>query len=262
MADSSPREVAIVTGAASGLGRAFATGLREVGFDVVSCDIDPGIEDSEGLGLRADVSQAADVLRVVDATLQAHGRIDVLINNAGIARSTRAGQDWETGLRDYEDVIGTNLRGAFLFGRAVAPTMIEQRSGHIVNVSTDHVYPTPGHAVWGHGGMDLYNASKWALNGLTLDWATTLKRRGIRVNGLCLGATDTPMLRGFAGDIDAAEIATWMKPEQILALLVELLEEGPNGRTGHNLGCWVGHPLRLDDSIEVGHRRPTPESED
>jgi NAD(P)-dependent dehydrogenase (short-subunit alcohol dehydrogenase family) len=249
------QEVAIVTGAAKGLGRAFVETLASAGFETVACDIDPAVDELDGLTLRGDVSRPDDVRRIVDATRDAHGRIDVLINNAGIARNTRAGDDWERGLEDYDDVVGTNLRGPFLFGRAVAPIMIGQKSGHIVNISTDHVYPTPGHRVWGHGGMDLYNASKWALNGLTLDWAATLGRHGIRVNGVCLGATDTPMLRTFAGDAKPDVVETWMKPQQICELVMELHAEGPAGRTGHNLGCWVGLPLRLEDSIEAGHRR-------
>jgi NAD(P)-dependent dehydrogenase (short-subunit alcohol dehydrogenase family) len=222
--------------------------------EVVGCDRDAAVGDLEGLTFLADVSRPEDVRRVVDGTRKRFGRVDVLVNNAGIARATRAGHDWERGLSDYNDVIGTNLCGAFLFGRAVAPIMIAQRTGHIVNVSTDHVYPVPGEKVWGHGGMDLYNASKWALNGLTLDWAATLGRKGIRVNGLCLGATDTPMLREFSGDVGEDVVATWMQPSQICDLLIELLDEGPDGRTGHNLGCWVGRPIRLDDSVEAGHR--------
>ena len=248
-------QVAIITGAAKGLGRAFAEGLGNAGFAIVACDIDSGIDELEGLTLRADVSKPDDVRRIVDAAMHEHGRIDILVNNAGIARATRAGDDWESGLRDFDEVVGTNFFSTFLYGRAVAPIMIEQRSGHIVNVSTDHVYPIPGERVWGHGGMDLYNASKWALNGLTLDWAATLGSRGIRVNGICLGATDTPMLREFAGRVDESVIATWMLPEQICDLVLELIAEGPEGRTGHNLGCWVGRPVRLDDSIEAGHRR-------
>jgi NAD(P)-dependent dehydrogenase (short-subunit alcohol dehydrogenase family) len=248
-------EIALITGAARGLGRALAEGLAAAGFEIVACDTDPAIDGVEGLTFRADVSIPADVRAVVDGALQKHGRIDVLVNNAGIARGTRAGDDWERGLQDYDEILGTNLHGAFLFGRAVAPAMIERKTGNIVNVSTDHVYPTPGVRVWGHGGMDLYNASKWALNGLTLDWATTLGRHGIRVNGLCLGATDTPMLRDFAGPVSEEVTATWMKPEQICDLLLELLAEGPEGRSGHNLGCWVGRPLSLEDSVEVGCRR-------
>jgi NAD(P)-dependent dehydrogenase (short-subunit alcohol dehydrogenase family) len=254
VAEADP-DVAIVTGAARGLGRAFAEGFLAHGYEIVTCDVEASVEELPGLTFRADVSVPDDVRRVVDGAMERYGRVDVLVNNAGVARSTRAGHDWERGLRDYDDVVGTNLYGAFLFGRAVAPIMISQQAGHIVNVSTDHVYPVPGERVWGHGGMDLYNASKWALNGLTLDWATTLRRHGIRVNGLCLGATDTPMLRDFAGEVDETVRASWMKPAQICDLLLELLAEGPEGRTGHNLGCWVDRPLRLDDSIEAGHRR-------
>jgi NAD(P)-dependent dehydrogenase (short-subunit alcohol dehydrogenase family) len=247
-------QVALITGAAHGLGRAFARRLAEAGYEIVGCDIDPAIDDVEGMTFRADVSKPEDVRRVVDTALEKHGRIDVLINNAGIARGSLAGQDWDQGLQDYEEVIGTNFFGAFLFGRAVAPAMIDQGAGHIVNISTDHIYPTPGLRVHGHGGMDLYNASKWALNGLTLDWATSLGPQGVRVNGLCLGATDTPMLRSFAIGVPDEMIATWMKPDQVCDLVLELLAEGPNGRNGHNLGAWVGRPLSLTDSVEVGHR--------
>ena len=254
MADAGLR-VAIVTGAARGLGRAFAEGLQAAGYEIVACDVDASVKELPGLCLQADVSVPDDVRRVVDGAIERHGRIDVLVNNAGIARSTRAGQDWEQGLRDFEEVVGTNFYGAYLFGRAVAPIMISQEEGHIVNVSTDHVYPVPGERVWGHGGMDLYNASKWALNGLTLDWATTLRRHHVRVNGLCMGATDTPMLRAFAGEVSDEVVASWMKPDRICDLLLELLAEGPEGRTGHNLGCWVGRPISLSDSIEAGHRR-------
>jgi len=248
--------VAIVTGAARGIGRALAIGLHGNGARVVGCDIDERVREIPGTSLVADVSRPDAVQRVVRAALDQHGRIDVLVNNAGVVRPTRAGDDWQRGLEDYEHVIGTNLYGAFLFGRAVAPVMIARQSGHIVNVSTDHVYPTPPKRVWGHGGMDLYNASKWALNGLTLDWATTLRSSGVRVNGLCMGATDTPMLRRFAGAVGEDVVRSWIRPEQICEILVELLLEGPAGRTGHNIGLWVGRQLRLDDSVDVGDRRP------
>lgn len=245
----------MITGAAKGLGRALAMGFGAAGFEIVGCDVDPAIDELDGSTFRADVSKPEDVRRVVDAALETHGRIDVLVNNAGVARGSQAGQDWEQGLRDYAEIVGSNFFGAFLFGRAVAPAMIEQKAGHIVNVSTDHIYPMPGLRVHGHGGMDVYNASKWALNGLTLDWAASLGPHGIRVNGLCLGATDTPMLRNLAVGAPEELIATWIKPEQVCELLLELFAEGSGGRSGHNLGCWVGRPLSLDDSIEAGHRR-------
>jgi NAD(P)-dependent dehydrogenase (short-subunit alcohol dehydrogenase family) len=247
-------QVAIVTGAAQGLGRAFAEGLRASGLEIVGCDVDEGVRGIDGLGLVADVSRPEDVRRVVDSAVQRHGRIDLLINNAGVVRPTRAGDAWEQGLADFETLMGTNLYGVFLFGRAVAPIMIEQGAGHIVNVSTDHIHPMPPHKVWGHGGMDLYNASKWALNGLTLDWAMTLRKRGVRVNGLCMGATDTPMLRAFAGAAVEEVVASAMRPEQVFDVLLALLAEGPEGRSGHNVGIWVGREPSLDDSVEVGDR--------
>jgi NAD(P)-dependent dehydrogenase (short-subunit alcohol dehydrogenase family) len=248
-------QVAIVTGAAGGLGREFVEALRAEGAEVVGCDLEERIGDLGEGGIAADVSRAKDVRRVVDTTARRHARIDILVNNAGIVRPTRAGDEWQQGIEDYDAVMGVNLRGAFLFGRAVAPIMQAQGSGHIVNISTDHVYPTPSEPVWGHGGLDLYNASKWALNGLTLDWATTLRKRGIRVNGLCMGATDTPMLRSFAGEVPDDVVATWMQPAEVAEILVALLAEGPDGRSGHNLGLWIDRPRSLDDSAPVGSRR-------
>ncbi len=254
VAEETHPKVALVTGAAAGLGRALFDRFVTAGFSVAACDIDEDVRQLDGLTYQADVSKPADVRRVVDGTIAELGRIDVLINNAGIVRPTRAGNDWEAGLRDYEEIVGTNFYGAFLFGRAVAPIMAEQNAGHILNVSTDHVYPEPDQQVWGHGGLDVYNASKWALNGLTLDWATTLRRRGVRVNGLCIGATDTKMLRDFSGDVSPEVRSSWMKPEAVADLVLELIDEGPEGRSGHNIGCWVGRPLSLDDSVEVGAR--------
>src|SRR6185437_12303989 len=106
------------------------------------------------------------------------------------------------------------LRSAFLFGRAAATVMSKQRSGNIVNIATDHIHTcgwpeTADHAdapscPWageprppGAAGIDLYDASKWALNGLTQNWAKELLPRGVRVNNLCMGTTDTPMARAM-----------------------------------------------------------------
>ena len=184
---------------------------------------------------------------MVDAAVTDHGGADICVNNAGEVIASGPADPWASAVSDYDRIFGSNTRGAFLFGRAVAPVMIERGGGHIVNVSTDHVRPGPGcHPHHGHGSMDLYNASKWALNGLTFDWARSLRPHGIRVNNLCMGATDTEMLRGWMGDDPPAEyVATWMRPEQIAQILVELLEEGPDGRTGNNIGLYAGRPCVL-----------------
>jgi len=94
--------------------------------------------------------------------------------------------------------------------------------------------------------MDLYNATKWALNGLTFDWAKSLRRHGVRVNNLCMGATDTEMLRGWIGDDpDPAYLATWMSTDDVGQVVLALIDEGPDGRTGDNIALWAGHPTVL-----------------
>jgi NAD(P)-dependent dehydrogenase (short-subunit alcohol dehydrogenase family) len=244
-------QVAIVTGAARGLGRAFAERLVAEGCAVVVTDRDESIlETARAIGATGhigDVADAAHVRRVVDATIAEHGTIDIMINNAGEVMPSGPRDDWEVADRDFDQMFGSNTKGAFLFGRAVAPVMIAGGGGDIVNISTDHVKPCPEfHPHHGHGAMDLYNASKWALNGLTFDWARSLARHHIRVNNICMGATDTAMLRGWLGsDPDPQYVATWMQPEQVAQVLVDLLAEGPEGRTGNSIGLYAGHPCLL-----------------
>ncbi len=244
-------QVAIVTGAARGLGLAFATQLVEEGCAVVVTDRDESVLDTAAaIGATAhlgDVADAEHVRSVVDTTVADHGAIDIMINNAGEVIASGPRDAWDTASRDFDRILGSNTKGAFLFGRAVAPVMIGHGGGNIVNISTDHVAPRPeGDPRQGHGSMDLYNASKWALNGLTFDWARALARHRIRVNNICLGATDTSMLRDFLGaEPDPVFEATWMQPARVAEVLVDLLAEGPDGRTGDNIGLYAGHPCVL-----------------
>ena len=243
--------VAIVTGAARGLGRAFAARLANEGCRVVVTDRDPRVADTAAeIGAIAhvgSVDQAEHVRAVVDSTVAMFGSIDILVNNAGEVAKTGPRDEWQRADADFDRIFGSNTKGAFLFGRAVAPVLVEHGGGEIVNVSTDHVRPCPDcHPHHGHGAMDLYNASKWALNGLTFDWARSLRRHHVRVNNLCMGATDTAMLRGWIGeDPDAEWLATWMRPEQVAQVLVDLLAEGPGGRTGNNIGLYAGYECVL-----------------
>lgn len=243
--------VAIVTGAAQGIGRAVAERLVAEGCRVTVTDRQPSIvEIASSIGATGHVGDVADALHVrsvVDATVAAHGTVDIMISNAGEVSQSGPLDDWDRAGADFDQLVGSNTKGAFLFGRAVAPIMAEGGGGDIVNISTDHVKPGPGcHPHHGHGAMDLYNASKWALNGLTFDWARSLSRHHIRVNNICMGATDTAMLRGWLdGDPPAEVLATWMQPAQIAQILVELLDEGPEGRTGNNIGLYAGEECLL-----------------
>ena len=160
--------------------------------------------------------------------------------------------DWDQGIADFDEIIGNNTRDPFLLGRAVAPIMISGGGGHIVNVATDHVFPPPGSDIQGHGRMDLCNASKWAINGLTLDWSISFREQNIQVNQLCMGATKTEMTLEYKGDQPEEVTREWMQPNQIADVLVQLLQEGPAGRTGHSIGMWVGRPVSIDDAITVG----------
>ena len=152
---------AIVTGGAAGLGLSLASALARVGAVVTICDTRPDVEETAAelsravgnkvTGIAADVSQPDDVLRVVEHAAARTGTVDVLVNNAGVVGVTTPTDDWEKSLADYDYVLGTNLKGVFLFGRAVAPLMVRSGFGEIVNVSTDHIHtcgwPDPvGHA--------------------------------------------------------------------------------------------------------------------
>lgn len=269
-------KVAIVTGGARGLGYGFASALAGAGARVTICDIRDEVEQSaaalttEGAtvdGILADVSKPDDVRRVVDTVVQRSGRIDILVNNAGVVRWTKLTNAWEPSLDDFERVMGTNLKGAWLFGRAVAPVMMAQRSGDIINISSDHTHtcgwPTPvthrdaptcqwatEHRSPGIAGMDVHDASKWALNGLTQSWAKELRDHNVRVNALCMGASDSPLIHGLHGYSSPEEVPSelrdrWLRPEDLSRVLLELLAEGPGGRSGDTIGLWVGHPVVL-----------------
>ncbi len=271
-------KVALVTGAAVGLGNAFARALAAEGAALAVCDVRPEISELVDeltvpvFARQADVSRSGDVQHFVEASLQRFGAIDVLVNNAGSWALSLPDDPIDKSLSDYEKLVGTNLRGLFLFGRAVMPGMIERGTGEIINISTDHVQTCgtpfelshddapgcawanePPRTTGGDEAMDLYDASKWGINGLTLAWSQALAEYGIRVNALCMGATDSLMLRSFFNFQPTAEdVAGWMKAADIARLMIDLLREGPEGRTGENIGIAMGHPIVLPPS------RPSP----
>jgi NAD(P)-dependent dehydrogenase (short-subunit alcohol dehydrogenase family) len=276
---------AIVTGAAMGLGRAFARACAEAGATVSACDLDPAVQSLEaeldgraGLLAVADVADPEAVRSFVAAAAARMGGIDLLVNNAGVVRQTSPLDDpWEKALEDYDAVVGVNFRGCFLAGRAAIPHLARQ-GGDIVNVGTDHVH-TCGYPVevehgegsecrWagarrpplGGPRYDLYDASKWALKGLTNVWAAALAEHGVRVNSFGMGATDTPLIRAHLEAKGAPPPAGMLDPDQVAAVLIELLAEGPRGRSGDSVQLWPGHPcelpaLALDGQLAEAGRR-------
>ena len=187
-------KVAIVTGGARGQGAAEARLFASEGATVVVTDVLTGEGEAvateiQGLFLAHDVSSETAWQETVQRTLDAYGRIDVLVNNAGIFR--RAGL-LATTLADYRRVIDVNQVGVFLGMQAVAPTMIAQRSGAIVNISSIAGF-------LGAAGAFAYGASKWAVRGMTKAAGIELAKHGVRVNSIHPGMIDTEMMTEVTG---------------------------------------------------------------
>ena len=190
-------KVCIVTGAGSGIGRASALLFAAEGAKLVVADVDDDAARAtvEAIGAAAvaehvDVADEADAAAVVAATVERFGRIDVLFNNAGISG---VGNLEETTLDAWERVMRVNARGVFVMSRAVAPTMIAQGSGSIVNMSS-------AIAETGLARRVSYAASKGAVLALTKSMQVDLAPHGVRVNALMPGTIMTPFVEGYLRD--------------------------------------------------------------
>jgi 3alpha(or 20beta)-hydroxysteroid dehydrogenase len=195
-------KIALITGGARGQGAAEARFFAEAGATVVITDVldDEGKATAEELGdavsyLHHDVSSPQEWSETHDAIVEAHGRIDVLVNNAGIFR-TVALED--TSLDDWNQMVAINQTGVFLGMQTVAPGMRAQGSGSIINISS----------IAGMGGASIafaYSATKWAVRGMTKSAARDLAPHGVRVNSVHPGIIDTAMLEQFGGSRDLVE---------------------------------------------------------
>lgn len=176
--------VAIVTGAASGIGRATAQRLAEEGATVVRVDIaKDGVGDDAVVG---DVSDPSFAPLLVAQTVEQHGRLDVLANVAGILRTANT---HEHPLETWDQVLAVNLTGTFLCCRAAIPELLKTR-GNIVNVSSTA-------ALAGHPWAAAYSASKGGVLALTRTIAVEYARKGLRCNAVCPGSIDTPITKDF-----------------------------------------------------------------
>ena len=246
-------KVAIVSGAAQGLGRAFSIRLAEEGCDVLGFDVKKEVLDVPGItAMVADVSKREDVERVVSkASLM--GKIEVLVNNAGTWKKTPVDSSWQQAIDDWDFIMDTNLKGVMMLSRAVVP-FLQKDGGHIINLSTYYVLPAKSDGT-NQPDTDLYNASKWALNGFTDAWAEYLEKDNVKVNGMCMGATDTPMLRGLflTNQLPAEMASVVMKVEDLADQMMGIIA---SGRTGENFGAWVGEEITIGDQPPL-HKRIT-----
>jgi 3alpha(or 20beta)-hydroxysteroid dehydrogenase len=228
-------KVAIVTGAARGMGAAEARLFVAEGGRVVVSDVlaDEGEALAGELGdaalfVRHDVTEEDAWRHVVETALDRFGRLDVLVNNAGIVSLSPL---TSTSLDDYRRVIDVNQVGTFLGMRAVAPTMVGQASGSIVNISSVA-------GLGGPAGMIAYVASKWAVRGMTKTAARELSPFGVRVNSVHPGLIDTEMLGSLEAVatrdalVDRVPAGRVAEPEEVARLVLWLASDEASYSTG------------------------------
>ena len=190
-------KVAIITGAAKGIGFATAKRFAQEGANVMIADVNPEavkaavdlIPGSEAFVV--NVTDRASVEAAVDQIMQRHGRIDILINNAGITQDARLVKMTEA---QFDTVIDVNLKGVFNCTQLVVPHMLEAGKGAVVNASSVV-------GIYGNFGQTNYSATKFGVIGFTKTWARELGAKGIRVNAVCPGFIATEMVKAMPGNI-------------------------------------------------------------
>ena len=233
-------KVVIVTGAARGIGQAIAAKMAAAGADIALCDLQKEwLTETEalikGLGRRVetyavDVSKSEDVQGVVDRVEKDFGRIDVLINNAGITKDMFLVRMTEA---DWDAVLSVNLKGAFLFTKAVARPMMKQRAGNIVNMASII-------GLIGNAGQCNYAASKAGLIALTKSVAKELASRNIRCNAVAPGFIQTKMTEKLPEDIrkkmlEAIPLGRFGVPEDVANVVLFLASDDSAYVTGQVL---------------------------
>ena len=212
--------ICIVTGAAQGIGAATVARLAEEGAHVIGCDrrADPMAGAAETYAV--DVTDRAQVDAMVAAVLARHGRIDVLVNNAGITKDARL---VKMSLEQFDAVIDVNLRGVFHCAQAVAPAMIEHGRGVILNASSVV-------GLYGNYGQTNYAASKFGVIGFTKTWSRELGPKGVRVNAVAPGFVETPILQTVPDKVlqhmrEQVPLHRLGRPEEIAAVYAFLASD-------------------------------------
>lgn len=213
-------KVSIITGAANGIGLATAIKFANEGAISVICDMNPAqVEDAvakvKALGGQAEgyvmnVTDRANIDDVVASVVAKHGRIDVLINNAGITKDARLVNMTE---QQFDAVIDVNLKGVFSCTQAVVPHMIKAGKGAIVSASSVV-------GLYGNFGQTNYAATKFGVIGFTMTWSRELGPKGIRVNAICPGFIETSILSTIPEDVlkelrDHSWLKRLGKPEEM-----------------------------------------------
>jgi NAD(P)-dependent dehydrogenase (short-subunit alcohol dehydrogenase family) len=240
-------KVAIVTGAARGLGRSFSLKLAQEGAKIVAMnivlrpkdkeDLDETVKQIKAMGAEAtpfvgDVSLAKDTSAMAEAAVKAFGKVDILINNAAIYDGLKRKPFYEIDLDEWDLVMKVNVKGAFLCTRAVFPYMKNQGYGKIVNIASE-VFFTGSH------GFAHYVASKGGIIGMTRALAIELGPHGIRINCVAPGFTDTEASRGIADvakyDTSKTPLGRVVKPEDLTGAALYLASPDSDFVTGQTI---------------------------
>lgn len=236
MGDRLKGEVAIVTGAAAGIGQAFSVAMAAEGASLVLADLvnaDETVAKIEAVGgkaiaIIADVTDEAAMTSMASVAIEAFGKIDILVNNAGIY-PLKSIED--TDLDTWHRIIGINLTGTFLATRAVVPSMKQAGKGKIVNISS-------GTFFMGTPGASAYVATKGAVIGMARSLAAELGSDGIQVNCIAPGLTTTPGVTGGIGNEMRDAIVTMQAvkrrevPEDMVGALLFLTSSDSDFMTG------------------------------
>lgn len=244
------RKTAIVTGGSRGIGRAVCVRLAKAGMNIIF-NYNNGQEAAnetirlcrecgvEATAIKADVSQSSECIRFVEEALQTSGgRVDVLVNNAGITRDNLIMRMSDA---EFEDVINVNLKGSFYMMREVSKVMLKQRSGKIVNISSVV-------GLMGNAGQTNYAASKAGVIGMTKSLARELASRKITVNAVAPGMIETDMTEVLSDNVkekmlENIPLRTFGKAEDVANLVAFL--------TGEESGYITGQVICVDGGMAI-----------